>query len=203
MSKQAKGLDTCPKCSADSIFLPMNPAAGYDGKLYGSRSEGFCNSPDCDQLLWYYPRSGRVTRRNVGQTLAEYWANQRKQYANFRFLNIMRRTADLAPLREVPDELWRTAAYEPPPLSLVARFRRSVVGWYWYIVAALKSPFLGKLPLPLPLPLVDSESLQARVDLQSADKTINQVREELGLETVQVRTLIKETRESLGGSDEG
>ncbi len=148
MSKSSvAGLKSCPKCKADSIFLPLIPAAGYDGKLYGSRNEGFCNNPQCDQLLWYYPRSGRVTRRNVGQTLAEYREQQDRLFRDLRFINIMRRVYDLSPVQEVPDELWSTtAAPIRPPLSLVGRLRRITVEWFWYIVAALKSPFLGKLP---------------------------------------------------------
>ncbi len=140
------GLETCPKCGADSIFLPLIPAAGYNGRLYGSRSEGFCNSPICDQLLWYYPRSGRVTRRNVGQTLADYHAKQRMQYANLRHINIMRRHMDLPPLMEVLDGLWSRAPVDEPALSRIARLRRMPVEWFWWIVAALRSPFLGNLP---------------------------------------------------------
>ncbi len=147
MSKSSvKGLKSCPKCKADSIFLPLIAAAGYDGKLYGSRSEGFCNNPQCDQLLWYYPRSGRVTRRNAGQTLAEYQEQQDRQFRDLRFINTMRRLHNLSPVQEMPDALWSTMASIRPPLSLIARLRRIPAEWFWYIVAALKSPFLGKLP---------------------------------------------------------
>ena len=71
------GLKECPKCKADSIFLSLVPAVGYDGRLFGSRSEGFCNNPQCDQLLWYYPRSGHVTRRNMGPTIDDYHAKKK------------------------------------------------------------------------------------------------------------------------------
>ena len=162
-------LEACPKCNADSIFLPMNPAAGYDGKLYGSRSEGFCNSPECDQLLWYYPRSGRVTRRNTGPTLSDYHAKQNRWVEKLAFINSMRRMKGLPRLMVVPDRI-------PAEPSLLARLRLMPVEWFWWIVAALKSPFLGKLPL------VDVEALQS---LQSGDKTINQVREERGLDPVE------------------
>ncbi len=165
----ATGLKACPKCKYDAIFLPLIPAASYDGKLYGSRSEGFCNNPFCDQLFWYYPATGRVTRRNVGWTLDDYHANRRTQYANLRYINIMRRLGDLPPLMEVPDELWSTTAYKPP-LSLIARLRHGAVEWFWWIVAAFKSPFLGKLPSPL----------------ESGEKTINQMRAERGLNSVGV-----------------
>ncbi len=175
-------LDTCPKCSADSIFVPLIPAAGYDGKLYGSRSEGFCNSPFCDQLLWYYPRSGRVTRRNVGMTLKEYTHRNWTSVTDLDLINIRRRNAGLSPLMEVPGGLWGTTPYDAPhdePLSLLARLRLMPVEWFWWIVAALRSPFLGKLPSPL----VDVDALNA---LKSGDKSINQVRGERGFDPVEV-----------------
>ena len=61
-------LKECPSCGHDAIFVPLVPAVGYDGKLYGAKSEGFCNGHECDQLFWYYPRSSRITRRTVGVT---------------------------------------------------------------------------------------------------------------------------------------
>lgn len=160
-------LKVCPKCKADSIFLPLIPAAGYDGRLFGSRSEGFCNSPVCDQLLWYYPRSGRVTRRNGGPTLADYHDNRKKQFDNLHFINIMRRDRGLSQLVEVGGFMVRPRVDSP---SLFARLRRIPVEWFWYIVAVLKSPFLGKLSSPL----------------ESGDQTINEVRAERGLDPVEV-----------------
>lgn len=118
---------------------------------------------------WYYPSTGRVTKRNVGLTLVEYHANQRKQYANLRYINTMRRLQDLPPLMEVPDELWSTTPYEPP-LSLFTRLRRIPVEWFGYIMAALKSPFLGKLPTAKVMP---------------RDKTINELRVEHGFDPVE------------------
>lgn len=173
MSKRiAEGLKVCPKCGYDAVFVPLIPAVGYDGRLYGSRSEGFCNNPQCDQRFWYHPRSGRVTRRHVGMTLKEYTTKRNWQGVTvLDLINIRRRNASLAPLMEVPDKLRSTIPVELPSLSLLARLRRGAVGWFWWIVAALKSPFLGKLPPSKVLP---------------ADKTINEVRMELGFDPVEV-----------------
>ncbi len=188
MSKRvALGLEVCPKCGYDAIFVPLVPAVGYDGKLYGSKSEGFCNNPQCDQLFWYYPHSGRVTRRTGGLTLEEYQGHS----ADLSVFNMIRRRRGLSPVMEMDAELMRGYnAYKEGRVrpwsevkaelgirdSLLARLRRMPVEWFWWIVAALKSPFLGKLPL------VDVAALQS---LQSGDKTINQVREERGLDPVE------------------
>lgn len=169
------GLKACPKCDYDAIFVPLVPAVGYDGKLYGSKSEGFCNSPFCDQLFWYYPRSGRVTRRMVGMTLKEYQGRS----SDLRIFNLIRRSNGLSEVMEVPtyDDVPVTP-YEPP-LSLFARLRRTAVEWYWWIVAALKSPFLGKLPSSS---LVDAAAFKA---LKSGDKSINDVRREQGFDSME------------------
>ena len=176
-----KGLSSCPKCDYDAIFVPLVPAVGYDGKLYGGKSEGFCNNPQCDQLLWYYPHSGRVTRRTGGITLAEYQARD----TDVRIINVIRRNRGLLPVMEMDAELmsgyndykegrvrpWIEVNMELGIRdSLVARLRRVPVEWFWWIVAVLKSPFLGKLP---PSSLVDMDALAAP---QSRNKTINQVR---------------------------
>lgn len=66
-------LEICPSCkNQDSIFVAHFVAIGLDGKLYGGRVEAFCNNMQCDQRYWYHPKTGRVTRRNVGLTYAEW-----------------------------------------------------------------------------------------------------------------------------------
>ena len=53
---------------------------------------------------------------------------------------------NLQPLMERTDELRITLTIDEPPLSLVARLRLIPVEWFWWIVAAIKSPFPGKQP---------------------------------------------------------
>ncbi len=66
-------LEICPTCGVqDSIFLPFSPAVGLGGELYGGRMEAFCNNTQCDQRYWFYPESRRITRRNTGDTYAEW-----------------------------------------------------------------------------------------------------------------------------------
>jgi hypothetical protein len=91
-------LEACPKCGTDNIFVPLVPAVGYDGRLYGGRSEGFCNNLSCDQRFWYVPHSGRITRRNSGMTLKEY----RLRHVDVDVFNIMRRHAGLPPVAKLP-----------------------------------------------------------------------------------------------------
>ena len=167
-AKVAKGLKECPKCQTDSIFVPTTPAVGYDGKLYGLRSEGFCNRTSCDQRLWFYPHTGLVTRRNKGWFLAEYQENQRNQYANLRFINLMRALEGLPQLVEVRDD-------PPPgfPLAIwessrtpYSRLRSMFMGWFWWFVAALKSPFIDNTPSPL----VDADALN---ELKSGEGSYN------------------------------
>ena len=177
-----KGLKKCPKCDYDAIFVPLVTAVGYDGRLYGSRSEGFCNNPQCDQLLWYYPHSGRVTRRKVGHTLKEYQARKTDAVNDVHIINSLRRSRGLSQLVEVDGFILRPRC-EPHaccrgPGSWITRwFTRSysvVESWFWWIVAAIKSPFLGKPPSSL----VDK--------LMSGDKSINDIRAEQGFDSVEV-----------------
>ncbi len=150
------GLKACPNCGRDAIFVPLIPAVGYDGKLYGTRSEGFCNNPNCDQLLWYYPRSGRVTRRNGGLTLSEYWL----RHSNIDIFNSARRRAGLCPVIVNLDgedshpliPILIRMDTEPRILSVwqvwrlkvrngSERSRRALVDWYYWLRAAVLSPF--------------------------------------------------------------
>lgn len=62
-------LEICPTCGIqDSIYVDHHPVVGLDGKLIGGRTEAFCNNTQCDQRYWFFPISGRVTRRNTGDT---------------------------------------------------------------------------------------------------------------------------------------
>ncbi len=155
-------LKECPSCGHDAIFVPLVPAVGYDGTLYGSKSEGFCNGHKCDQLFWYYPRSGRITRRMVGRTLAEW----RKQRVDLLIINIMRRHEGLPYLIEEPPR--EHVVHLTRPWS--ARLQDTIVNWFWYIVAAVKSPFIRKSP----------------PGMLSGGQTINEVRAEQGLDPIAV-----------------
>lgn len=69
----------CVKCGdVDSIFVPdLSLAVTHDGVvIWGGRQLAFCNNCQCDQRYWWYPRSGRITRRNTGQTYPE-WSRMR------------------------------------------------------------------------------------------------------------------------------
>lgn len=49
----------------------------FDGTIHwGGKQIAFCNNPQCDQRFWYYPASGRITRRNTGLTYQEYRARR-------------------------------------------------------------------------------------------------------------------------------
>lgn len=132
-------LEACPKCGNDNIFVPLVPAVGYDGTLYGGRTEGFCNSPRCDQRFWYYPRSGRITRRNNGMTLKDY----RLRWVHIDTVNAVRRNLGLAPLRPQIDigEAERAATARRSHVRMVnattlrGRFGRWLADWRAWIAA--------------------------------------------------------------------
>ncbi len=146
-------LKNCPACGADSIFVPLVPAVGYDGTLYGGRSEGFCNSPRCDQLLWYYPRSGRVTRRTVGITLKDYWLRR----ADISAFNLTRRRVGLSPVLERSIAVLSLPSVVGPDtkpfkikyadlgldeaLTWYERVKYEIVSWYYWLLAAVKPSF--------------------------------------------------------------
>ncbi len=145
-------LKNCPACGHDSIFLPLIPAAGYDGTLHGSRSEGFCNSPRCDQLLWYYPHTGRVTRRTVGINLKEYTERRWERRFDLDFINTWRKEAGLRLLIEAPvavmvlpgevgPESFRLKIEQGKELTWYDRVVDVVLGRYYLLLAAIKSPF--------------------------------------------------------------
>lgn len=93
-------LEICPSCGVqDSIFLARNSGAvKLDGTLSGSRVEAFCNNVSCEQRYWYFPQSGRVTRRNTGGTYQE-WRLQRFDLGS---MNAARQSVGLSPLVESP-----------------------------------------------------------------------------------------------------
>lgn len=141
-------LKSCPACGHDAVFVPLIPAVGYDGALYGPRSEGFCNSPKCDQLLWYYPKSGRITRRTVGITLQDYWLRR----ADINTFNTIRGRARL-PLvieepiavltlpAEVDPDAFKYAEIACPYVSWYEQVNDTIVDWYYWLLAAVTSPF--------------------------------------------------------------
>lgn len=142
-------LKNFPSCGHNSIFVPLVPAVGYDGTLFGGKSEGFCNNPMCDQLLWYYPSTGQVTRRNVGVTLKEYGIRR----ADIDVFNITRRRAGLFPVTvDKPPiaVLFPSSGGDSditegdPALDYMPWYERAVdkiAGWCYLFLAAVKSPF--------------------------------------------------------------
>ena len=153
-------LEVCPSCGVqDSIFLSHGPAVGLDGRLYGGRTEAFCNNVSCDQRYWYYPRSGRITRRNTG---VKYQAFLR-QRVDVMTVNAARRNLRLSPLSEplvleAPPkiEIIRTETGPLAPFDIefaeiaedddeprpwwgpaALDFRN----WWYYLLAAITSPF--------------------------------------------------------------
>ena len=92
-------LQVCPTCKVQySIFLPLPPAIGLDGKLSGGRVEAFCNNVRCDQRYWYFPSSGVVTRRNTGGTYQDW----RLRRVDLAVVNAMRKNEGLSQLVEEP-----------------------------------------------------------------------------------------------------
>lgn len=71
-----KSLTECPKCGCEKIFiLPFfHEEFSYNyGKVFRPQQvldclkgkiKATCNYTPCKQLFWYYPNTGRVTRRN-------------------------------------------------------------------------------------------------------------------------------------------
>lgn len=153
-------LEVCPKCGVqDSIFLSRGPSVGLDGKLAGGRTEAFCNSMFCDQRYWYYPTSGRITRRNTGIKYQEFL----RKRVDVDTVNAARRNLRLSPLTEplvleAPPkfEVLRTESQPGVPFNIeyadvneddeepcpwwrpaAEEFRN----WWYYLLAAIKSPF--------------------------------------------------------------
>ena len=59
----------CPACGCDTIFVARE-TFGVDLRtklIIPAKVEAFCNQPTCGQLFWWYPKSGRVTRRTYGR----------------------------------------------------------------------------------------------------------------------------------------
>ena len=60
----------CPQCDYDAIFVyDAYFCVEFDGIQRFPRGKiwAFCNDLDCDQRYWYYPKTGRITKRNTGQ----------------------------------------------------------------------------------------------------------------------------------------
>ncbi|HAM40587.1 MAG TPA: hypothetical protein DCP69_04430 [Candidatus Omnitrophica bacterium] len=58
-------LTSCPKCGAEDITTtyPLQIAMS-DSWIYAARVPAECNHIGCDQRFWWYPASGRITRRS-------------------------------------------------------------------------------------------------------------------------------------------
>ena len=65
-------LRACPQCGYDAIWVDQTFVVEFNGKLVGGRMMGFCNTTACDQRYWFYPLTGRITRRNTGRFSAYY-----------------------------------------------------------------------------------------------------------------------------------
>ncbi len=59
----------CPQCDYDAIFvIDASFCVEFDGtqQFYPRKIPAFCNDSMCDQRYWYYPRTGKITKRNTG-----------------------------------------------------------------------------------------------------------------------------------------
>ncbi len=59
----------CPQCDYDAIWVSnISFCVDFEGiqQFYPRKLYGFCNDTMCDQKYWYYPKTGRITKRNVG-----------------------------------------------------------------------------------------------------------------------------------------
>jgi len=74
-------LKKCPKCGCKKVINNFHLTTELDFEFRGNknyrkggigrflwvnkRQKAFCkNFPDCNQKYWFYPRTGRITRRN-------------------------------------------------------------------------------------------------------------------------------------------
>lgn len=156
-------LKECPSCGADNIFVPLVPAVGYHGTLLGFKSEGFCNNGACDQLLWYYPSTGRVTRRSVGLTLREW----RQRRVSLDVVNALRANEGMSLL--VEDAGFITPLSPTSQFSITqddwpwyTRLFDTVQDWYYWIRALILSPFRRRS--------------RKDADLEAGISTVNEVR---------------------------
>ena len=65
-------MERCPNCGCDSLFVHPSLALLYDGKILSRRQEAYCNSVSCPARFWWYPETGRITRRNTGPVSKYY-----------------------------------------------------------------------------------------------------------------------------------
>ena len=120
-------MDKCPSCGADSMFVLFGPWIDFGGDPhYGRRVEAFCNTIDCEQRFWWHPISHEVTRRNTGQTYAQYRANRLSTCRRPHAAEVAATIGAPGPERPVVESGWRETA----------------LGWvYW-----LRSSILLALP---------------------------------------------------------
>ena len=59
-------LTNCPKCGEEYIWVDgvSFSVALADGWIGTTKLPAECANPNCDELYWWYPRSGRITRRS-------------------------------------------------------------------------------------------------------------------------------------------
>ncbi|KKN84486.1 hypothetical protein LCGC14_0289480 [marine sediment metagenome] len=59
----------CPQCDYDAIWVKdLSLCIAFDGTqiFYPRKVVAFCNTTTCDQRYWWYPTTGRITKRNIG-----------------------------------------------------------------------------------------------------------------------------------------
>ena len=61
----------CPQCDYDAIWVnDMSFCVEFDGTrrpmVFPRKIPAFCNTIECDQRYWYYPETGRITKRQIG-----------------------------------------------------------------------------------------------------------------------------------------
>ena len=56
------------RCGHDAICaIGVSFAVEFDGsRIVAGKMAAYCNTLACNQRYWYYPKSGRITRRNSG-----------------------------------------------------------------------------------------------------------------------------------------
>ena len=127
-------MDKCPSCGGDSLFVQFGPWIDFEGQAhYGGRVAAWCNNMECDQRFWWHPTSGRVTRRNTGQTYTQYRANRLSTCARPHFDEIKATVTvgEADPERLTINESREMMGLDPLPGSQ-SGWRETALGWaYW------------------------------------------------------------------------
>ena len=103
--------------------MASSPAVSLAGDILGGRIAAFCNSYQCDQRYWFFPASGRVTRRNTGDTYQE----------RYDPLVLIRQDIDPKPMMFHPSAPTRPDLDSDPGVkvwegNIAAPFKAA---WYW------------------------------------------------------------------------